>query len=437
MTPRAADVAFVLESVEGVTAIYAIESSQRVSAFFDFAVEMEQSGRTLAETHYALLRVMTHEDCSRVFLFHTRAPHVVAKGARLLTLTPAERESARRRVPPAPPRGAIVAMPPMPPAPRPPYYASVLLVDDDAATERIVNSVLDPSAPRIVVTAIVERAVLLAANQPFDLILCDAKRAFGADGLLARLPLEVASKVLVPAARSELVDARWRLQGTARIVAKPVKRWILRERLTRAGAGVVNLLWAPDLALARVAAQEQPRRKLSTPPSSAPLTVLLADVDDDAHEALRRIFREESRHLLRHDPVVAAEVALTTPIHVILCSERAALHPRSFLDALAREDPAGADRVLVVAPCRDVSYVRHKLGLMRRKNTVLALPLDETLLGREVFRRHPQLGARVAVADLVASVAEADSAPLAPPRFRRLAVLVVDDDQTTQILSSS
>jgi PleD family two-component response regulator len=72
---------------------------------------------------------------------------------------------------------------------------------------------------------------------------------------------------------------------------------------------------------------------------------------------------------------------------------------------------------------------------MRRKNVVLALPLDEVLLGRELFRHHPHLAARVAVADIAASVAADGGSPVVPrPRFRRVAVLVVDDDQTTQIL---
>jgi DNA-binding response OmpR family regulator len=34
----------------------------------------------------------------------------------------------------------------------------------------------------------------------------------------------------------------------------------------------------------------------------------------------------------------------------------------------------------------------------------------------------------------VAEIGEAEVAPIAPPRFRRLAVLVVDDDRTTEIL---
>jgi methylmalonyl-CoA mutase cobalamin-binding subunit len=177
-------------------------------------------------------------------------------------------------------------------------------------------------------------------------------------------------------------------------------------------------------------AVELPRRRLTDPPASAPFTVLLADVDHDVHDALRRIFRREARHMMRREPEEAVELALTTPFHVLVCSARAALRTRSFLDGIGREDPAGADRVLVVAPARDVPYVKHKLEQMRRKNTVLALPIDDTTLRREVFRDHPSLAARVAVAE----VADAGAPHVSRVRYRRLAALVIDDDQTTQIL---
>ncbi len=134
----------------------------------------------------------------------------------------------------------------------------------------------------------------------------------------------------------------------------------------------------------------------------------------------------------RSDPEVAAELALTAPFHVLICSAKAALHPRSILDGIGREDPAGADRVLVLAAARDVPYVKHKLAQMGRKNRVLAAPIDDATLGREVFRDHPALAARVAVSEV--SGAGHDERKLQRPRFRRLAVLVVDDDQTTQIL---
>ncbi len=206
---------------------------------------------------------------------------------------------------------------------------------------------------------------------------------------------------------------------------KPLEGWILYDRIVRASAADV---FTP-LDLGKVTHVE-PRRKMR-PPASAPFSALLVDVDDDVHEALRRLIREDARHLMRRDPEEAAEVALSTPFHFVACSANAALHSRSFLQAIARDDPDGADRVVVLAPARDVPYVKHKLAAMRRRNTVLASPLDDTILRREVFRDQEALAARVAVAEA------ADVSPVAlvaPPRFRRLGVLVVDDDVTTEIL---
>ncbi|MDB5212768.1 MAG: hypothetical protein JWO86_695, partial [Myxococcaceae bacterium] len=424
MTPRHADVAFVLEELTGVRALFAIDPGKRAAAHFDFAVELAPGGRALAEAHCALLRVMTHEDCARVFLFHTRAPQIIAEAAQPLRLTEPDRATARRRVPPPAPAQPIV-----PARAVEAQDLALLLVEDDDDVVRVVTELLE-TPERSVVANEVTVAVELAATGAFDLILCDARRAFGLDGLLANLPLDVASRVIVLAKPSEVANARWRLQGTERILTKPLEAWLLRERMTRARAGALNLLWAPDLA--KVVAVDAPHRTLTTPPAAAPFSVLLADVDDDVHEALRRIFREEARHVMRSDPESAAELALTAPFHVLVCSARAALHPRSFLDGIGREDPQGADRVLVVAAARDVPYVKHKLEQMGRKNMVLAAPIDETVLRREVFRDHPALAARVAVAEV--GDADASGQGVARPRFRRLAALIVDDDPTTQIL---
>jgi CheY-like chemotaxis protein len=333
MTPHQADVALVLEQVAGVRGLYAIQPGRRAAASFDFAVEIERDGRVLAAVHYELLRVMTHDDCARVFLFHEEAPRVVAEGAHPLRLTDSEREAARRRVPATPPRTEPIVRPDARA-----HVPDVLVVDDDPDVLRIVREAIDASS-----------------------------------------------------------------------------RWAVFPEIE---------------AAVKAVAPEKARRRLTHPPSPAPFSVLLADVDDDVHEALRAMFHHDARHVMRGHPEESAEMALSTPFHVIVCSAKAALHPRSILDGIAREDPEGADRVLVVAPARDVPYVKHKIDQMGRRNRVLSLPIDEALLRREIFGDHPTLAARVAVADV------ADAAPpaIARLRFRRLAVLVVDDDQTTHIL---
>lgn len=131
-------------------------------------------------------------------------------------------------------------------------------------------------------------------------------------------------------------------------------------------------------------------------------------------------------------PEEAAATALSTPFHVIAISANAALHPRSFLDAVARCDRAGADRVLVFAPARDVPYVKHKLAAMTRKHLVLAMPIDDTTLRREILRAQPALAARLAVEEALEG--NAGTTKHLCPAFRRPAVLIVDDDLTTAIL---
>jgi hypothetical protein len=420
MTPRQADIAFVVESLPGVTAVFAIDPTRRAAAHFDFAIKLEPGGRIFAAVHYALLRVLTHEECARVFVIREELPAAIAEAARPLVLTDSEREAARRRVPPAPSRQDIVSE-------RPVHDPNVLIVDDDAHTETVVRAVLAAPA-RWAVFADVDPAVKLASTGEFGLILCAASRAFGPAGLLAKLPLDDARRVLVLADPGDVVLARSRLQSRERILIKPLEGWILRDRINRAGTS--NLLSVPNLA--KVLAPLPPRRARATPPESLPFSVLLVDVDDEVHEALRRVFREDARHMMRRDPGEAAKLALSTPFHFIACSANAALHPRSFLDLVAAEDDDCADRVVVLAPARDVPYVKHKLR-HRRKNRVLPLPVEDTLLRREVFRDHPTLAALVAVAE-VAGVAAARARR---PKFRRIGVLVVDDDLTTEILAAA
>lgn len=185
-------------------------------------------------------------------------------------------------------------------------------------------------------------------------------------------------------------------------------------------AGVFEL---PDVAFSRL---------MHSPEPSAPFTVLLVDVDDDVQSAMRRIFREESRHLVRTDAKAAAEVALTRPFHFVVCGHRAAAF-HGFLPTIAREDPCGVERVVVLAPARDVEWTRWHLGKQGRSNTILALPIDDALLQREAFRDHPELLERVAMRDLAAS----STSSLRPSRFRRMRVLVVDEAIDTQILFAS
>lgn len=64
MTPRQADIAFVLEGVPGVREVYALERGS--AGDLELAVGVGHGGRPVALAHYALLRVLTHEECKTV-----------------------------------------------------------------------------------------------------------------------------------------------------------------------------------------------------------------------------------------------------------------------------------------------------------------------------------------------------------------------------------
>jgi hypothetical protein len=77
--------------------------------------------------------------------------------------------------------------------------------------------------------------------------------------------------------------------------------------------------------------------------------------------------------------------------------------------------------------------MKRVLGRMKRTSSLLELPIDEARLRRDIACKHPALAARAAVTE----IADAEG-PRAPrPRFRRLAVLVVDDEVTTAIAFSA
>ena len=293
MTPRHADVRFVLEGVPGVVAVYALAAKHEGS--FELAIEVSRSSFVSA-AHYALLRVLSYEECGRI-LYRVPSdgdvlPRPMANATRL-SLTSAERELARMRVGPLP---------------------------------SAVTTGVSPSA-------------------------------------------------------------------------EPV-------RLSR---------------------------RLSRPPSDAPFSALLVDLGDDVHESLRAAFRGDARHRIEPDQAAAAETALTRPFHAILCSAPAALGMRGFLSRVASEDRAGGDGIVVVAPARDVPYVKWNLARWHRKNPVLASPIDDTLLRHEAFREHVELFARAAVTE----VAGLEGNRIHRPRFRRFQVLVVDEELATEILFSS
>jgi hypothetical protein len=82
MTEREIDVAYALEDVRSVAGVYALDGAPTL----DLAVVLRpKRGDTVAEAHYRLLTVLTHEECGRVLFIDgdLQAPALLGRARRL------------------------------------------------------------------------------------------------------------------------------------------------------------------------------------------------------------------------------------------------------------------------------------------------------------------------------------------------------------------
>ena len=175
MSQRDIDVSYVLEHVAGVHGVYSVPGRHGPR----YAVHLDTGGRVLARVHYALLRILSREECADVVLYQGELPCAVLASARRLELTSSTREEARARVP------ATATEPSQATPLRMANESrhSVLIVDDDADVEhaaamafRHVTSISNPAA-----------ALVEAKAHRFDMILCGVERAFGPGGFVTNL----------------------------------------------------------------------------------------------------------------------------------------------------------------------------------------------------------------------------------------------------------
>ena len=270
MTPRQADVAYVLETVPGVEAVYAIGGQTAFAGNLRFAAKLEPGGRALAAAHYALLRVLTHAECSSVLLFDVELPSRLRADATLLVLSVAEREEAHQRVP------ASSAALEQQEAPRslPRYERSGfrwMILDADPSVHAALEDAFGPaSKPRI--ERDLASALTAAQREPQHLILCDARLAFGSDGLLPQLyatDREAARRVILVAHEGErelLLSNLDELGIWNSFLRRPVDAATLREVLD---TNAIVQQWA-----------------LSTLPEGAPPPRRVLVVDDDPTTAM-------------------------------------------------------------------------------------------------------------------------------------------------------
>lgn len=189
--------AFVLDGIAGVLDVYAVDSAE---VDLEFAIRLEHGTAKLAAAHYALLRVLRREECSRVLFFETRPPRGLAHALRRLVLTVTARDESRARVLDAPIDEPI---PPKRVRSSAPFAA--LLVGCSEEVYRSVVTGLGVGARRVVESD-PQAGVARAMTEEFDVLLCAAHVAFGPrgffDSLRAQDPL-VASRVVLVAASGE------------------------------------------------------------------------------------------------------------------------------------------------------------------------------------------------------------------------------------------
>lgn len=175
MTPRDEEVAFLLEGVPGVVAVYAVRDRPPMRWAVRYA-----STRGLAAAHYALRRMLPYEECHTVQFFMD-APDTFLHGeVRPLVLSAHARESARARI-------AELATPlPGPSSEGRPAGYSVLVVDPATALAELAREAFGPDVEHIHVRGAHEAASLLASHH-FDLMFCTARVAYEPGGLFAAL----------------------------------------------------------------------------------------------------------------------------------------------------------------------------------------------------------------------------------------------------------
>lgn len=100
MTPREADIAFILEGVAHVRGVYVLPSSPADppgADARDVVVAVDWDSRSIAMLHYMLLRAFSREELGTVSVF-AEVPPVLLRRVVRLELSDAERRAARERV---------------------------------------------------------------------------------------------------------------------------------------------------------------------------------------------------------------------------------------------------------------------------------------------------------------------------------------------------
>ena len=187
MSERDGDVAYVLEGIPGVRGAYAVRGHERIR----YAIHFEPNGYAIAQAHYALLRVFTHEECAAVAVFQLELPASILAKATRLALTAGARASACAQVPlTTPALEQALAVGKANPTPTPTSnLRRVLIVTDDRNVQLAAIEAFGSNVHRFVI-ADPFAALWEAKAHRFDLLVCDVDRAFGLRGFVSNLEID-------------------------------------------------------------------------------------------------------------------------------------------------------------------------------------------------------------------------------------------------------
>lgn len=357
VTPRQQDVAFVLESVPGVLDVYAVA---RAGVDLEFAVQLEHGTGKLAAAHYALLRVLKREECSRILFFETQLPPGLTHAVTRLELSTVERNESRVRVPerapdePSPPKRV-----------RSGAQFAALLVGCTGEVYRSVVAGLGVAARRVIESdprVGAERALA----EEFDVLLCAARVAFGRLGFLqflhAQDPFLVPRVILVAAPRErDLAIARLEESGRYNTcLATPVDPALILEI---ARTGFVVLPWSIPVPPARgtLAAQR------ATEPSAPRVLVVDDHLETQAldTDSPRADFKID----IAQDPWTALDYLALEPPDLILCSASLKAGTTPVYRLLWDAHPELKARFMLVASSQDLDDGRGRQRLVQRPLT--------------------------------------------------------------------
>ena len=193
------DVAFVLETVAGVQGVYELasradarEDRERRAGGGDreLLIHMEQDQRAIVAAHYALLKIMRHEDYERVLIVRMVPTSLEARLAPIVLAGPQRfaamnRVSARAKLL-AEERAAAVEAEKVARMERPAKHfdlLSILLFSEDEAVHQAMCEAF-PGA-RISFVGNLKNAIGLTRYRYFDFVFCRAQGALGMWGFIA------------------------------------------------------------------------------------------------------------------------------------------------------------------------------------------------------------------------------------------------------------